>query len=351
MSNVDTHPATQKIAEPQQRMTKGEMLAPEAIETLQQRGLIRGDVPINVGSGAMSLDEMETVMNFAKMMATGAVGLKAHLRGQPGVCLRIVVQAKNWRLDPYFLADDSFVVNDTLAYGSKSIHSIVEKWAPLEGRLRFTFEGEGDKRVCVVTGRMMGEEAPFIWRSPEIGKIHPKNSPEWKNNPDKQLIYHTSRDWARIYCPDVLGNAYAADEIGEEYGAYRSRQIASSETGNSLADRLPKDESGFDSDGIATQLRSTVGAPAEPAEKPAAAAQEDAAEKPATHEAPAQPTDPTNEAEYTAYAEGWFERMPNREEAMARWDGEKETRAACRMSIKGRKALEKVLATKFPVQS
>jgi hypothetical protein len=75
-----------------------------------------------------------------------------------------------------------------------------------------------------------GETEPREWKSPKLGDRRPKpqtrrnrqtgeeytttsGSPLWESKPLVQLFYDTSRDWARIYCPDVTLGLYSRDEM------------------------------------------------------------------------------------------------------------------------------------------
>lgn len=178
--------------------------------------------------GGVLFQSMSEVLEFSKIMALSDKAVPPHLRGNPGACLRIVTQALEWRMSPFAVADKSYFVNDKIAYESQLVHAIIEQRAPLEGRLRHRYEGEGDERVCIVTGKVKGEVEPLEYRSPPFGKITPKNSPLWKAKPDLQHYYNTSRDFCRVYFPDVLLGIYSRDEIedaGEFTGSDRARDI------------------------------------------------------------------------------------------------------------------------------
>lgn len=241
---------------PPQRTTRSEIVqaGPQGLALMEERGLLAPNtVPMGQGRGGVRFDNMLHVMEFAKMMSTADIGVPKHFRGNPGLCLRVCVQADAWGFDPFAVADKAYSVSDRLGYESQLIHAVIERHAPLDGRLRHRFEGEGAQRVCVVTGYMIGEADPFEWRSPEIGKIKVKNSPEWTNNPDKQLYYHTSRDWARVYCPDVLLGVYSRDELDDtNFGPTRAREVQSD-----VAARLPGESTGpgFDPENISRTLR------------------------------------------------------------------------------------------------
>jgi hypothetical protein len=193
-------------------MSSGSLTKTELIESKIDRG-IANNVAISRQSGGVAFNSMGEVMEFAKMLAVSGQAVPAHCRLQAGICLGIVVQAIEWRMSPYAVANKSYVVNDRLAYESQLIHAVIEQRAPIVSRLRHEFSGSGDTRRCRVWATPRGEAEPLVYESPEFKTITPKNSPLWKSKPDLQLYYNTSRDWARAYFPDVILGVYAEDEL------------------------------------------------------------------------------------------------------------------------------------------
>lgn len=174
-----------------------------------------GATAVSDTAGGVLFQNMAEVMEFAKLMSLSQTAVPKHLRNNPGACLAVTVQAMEWRSSPFAVANKSYEVNDRIAYESQLIHAVVESRAPLRQRLRVKYEGEGDKRVCIISGHFKGEVDPVEYRSPEFAKIHPKNSPLWKSDPDQQQFYYSVRAFARRYCPDVLLGIYAEDELPE----------------------------------------------------------------------------------------------------------------------------------------
>jgi hypothetical protein len=167
---------------------------------------------ISIGAGGLQINDMRDVMEMAKLMAVSAQAVPKHLRGEPGMCLGICIQAIEWRLSPFAVANKSYVVNDRLVYESQIIHSVIEARAPLDGRLRCRYDGENGERTCTVIGRFKGEAQPHEYTSPKLKDIRVKNSPLWSADVDQQLWYYASRAWARKWCPDVLMGIYTPDE-------------------------------------------------------------------------------------------------------------------------------------------
>lgn len=343
-------------------LTRRDMAEPGALARFHEKGQISGDINMGVSRGGARFENMLQVMEFAKLMAMSDVAVPGFLRGNPGACLRIAIQADEWGFSPFAVADKSYAVaqkgGDTrIAYESQLVHAIIERRAPLDGRLRMEYTGEGPTRRCRVIGRMLGEAEPFIWDGPEFQNIKTKNSPEWFANADKQLWYHASRDWARVFCPDVLMGVYTRDELeGTELGPSRARDTSD------LATRLPSvGAGGYDSQGIRKTLASASGASSEekePKEPTKAEASQQApqeqettkdevvVDKPAVETPPAA-GEPTSGKEYLAFAEAWIEKATDIDNAEARWDGERDLRAKCKVSVSDRKSLEKKLNAKF----
>lgn len=187
-----------------------------AVVQAQRVSDMQRQVQISSAGGGLTFTNMEEVITFGKIMAQSDKAVPPHLRGNTGACIAVVLQAVEWRMSPYAVANKSYVVNDRISYESQLIHAVVEQRAPLEGRLRCRYVGEGDSRQCVVWGRVKGEADPFEYTSSKFKDITPKNSPLWKTKPDLQLFYNASRDWARMYFPDVILGVYADDEFEPE---------------------------------------------------------------------------------------------------------------------------------------
>lgn len=275
-----------------------------------------GEMVVSSELGGIRFQNMLEVFEFAKLMAIADKAVPEHLRANPGACLAVCIQALEWRMSPFAVGNKSYVVKDRIAYESQLIHAVIEARAPLQGRLRHDYQHEGEDRICVVTGWIKGEQDPFVWKSPPIGKITPKNSPEWRNNPDKQLYYHTVRDWCRVYCPDVLLGIYSRDELAH-VGPEDAKDASPR-----LLDRLPgrAGDAGF----MATHGQGE--AEGEPGAAAAAGLDRVVAED---------GKEPTNEAEYIAHATLWLRGVKTKKEAKDRWKAERKLRTACNVNLSG----------------
>lgn len=160
--------------------------------------------------------DMGQAMEFGKIMAVSGECIRPAFRNNVGACLALALQAWRDGGDPFAYANHAYIVNNQIAYEAKLVQAIVTTRAPLKGRLRTTYTGEGAKRRCKVIGYLRGDDEPFEYESPEVGTIKVKNSPLWQADPDQQLHYFSVRSWARRHVPEVLLGIYTPEEVQGE---------------------------------------------------------------------------------------------------------------------------------------
>lgn len=175
-----------------------------------------GAISVSDHMGGVMFRSVGDLMDFAKLMAVGGIAVRKHLRGNVGTCLAVCVQAVEWKVSPFALANKSYEVNDQLAYESQLVHAVIEARAPLQSRLRCEYTGEGPERRCTVKGLFKGEKEPHEYTTQQLKDIQPKNSPLWKTDPDQQLFYRATLMWARKWAPDVILGIYTDDETAPE---------------------------------------------------------------------------------------------------------------------------------------
>lgn len=179
---------------------------------------IAGGLQVSSQAGGVAFANAGQALEFAKMMAIGGVAIPKHLRGNPGACLAVVIQAIEWKLSPFAVANKSYSVNDRLAYESQLIQAVILQRAPIRGRFKVEYRGEGDQRICRVWAELQDGGEIVDYESPPFGKITPKNSPLWKSDPDQQHFYYSGRALCRRHFPDVLLGVYARDEVEDVAG-------------------------------------------------------------------------------------------------------------------------------------
>lgn len=173
---------------------------------------IAGGIEVSSKHG-MVITSMAQAMEFAKLMSVSRTAVPKHLRENPGACLAIAVQAFDWQINPFALANKSYEVNDRICYESALYQAVVTRRAPIKGRIKMQFDGDGENRTCRVWADLADGSGQVDYVSPKFGRILPKNSPLWKNDPDQQLFYFSVRAFSRRHFPDVMMGIYTVDEI------------------------------------------------------------------------------------------------------------------------------------------
>lgn len=221
---------------------------------------------------------MEQALAFANQMAQARL-LPAHLQKSPSDCLRVVLQAVRWQMDPFAVADKTSIIQNKLMYEGQLVSAVVNARGNLAKRLDYSYKGDGDARVLTVTGTIRGETEPRAIDLPfSLAKKINKNG-QMQINPDQQAAYIGARIWARRHMPELMLGVYAPDEIDEtEVG--EPRDVTGTGEQQKRADAPPRKKKGAN-----TVVEATV----EPV--PAALSTppptEVAAEKPATVSSPA----------------------------------------------------------------
>lgn len=189
---------------------------------------------------------MGEAMEVARLMAAGNF-IRPHLRGKPGDCLAVVMQANRWGMDPYAVGNKTYFVNDQMAYESQLVSAVINSSGVLEGRVHLEWEGEGNDLVCTATGKLKGDPLPKA-RRVAIKTITTRNSPLWKQDPEQQLGYYAQRAWVRLYAPEVLLGVYTPDELSGPHSMGGAGQMAGEGAGPLTAAMLEHQAAGDEHD-------------------------------------------------------------------------------------------------------
>lgn len=191
-------------------LSKGERIA-ERIDPNVTLALQTGD------HGELSFANLTQIMEVAKIVAIAKEAIPGHLRDNVGACLAICIQASEWQMSPFAVANKSYVVKDRMAFEAQLINAVILRRAPLASRFKIEYRGDGPTRRCKVSVKVKdGNDIEVVeYESPEIRNIPVQNSPLWKGDPDQQLFYYSSRAMCRRHFPDVLLGIYTPDEMAE----------------------------------------------------------------------------------------------------------------------------------------
>lgn len=216
---------------------KGEMIAPAT------------------SSAALILDvaSMDSIMRLAEFMAKGRATIPDHFKGSPADCAAVIMQAIQWRMNPYAVAQKTHIVNGALGYEAQLVNSAIQSSGVTVDRFNYEWFGPWEKiigktKVCEapakgkygdkdykkayqyrvpdyqmqdeeglgvrVSATLRGEHTPRVLELLLV-QASVRNSPLWATDPKQQLAYLAVKRWSRLYSPDVILGVYSQDELEE----------------------------------------------------------------------------------------------------------------------------------------
>lgn len=181
-------------------------------------------VTVGTAAAIFSPEGLNQLVRFADLMSQSKATVPAHLAGKPSDCLAVTMQAAQWGMNPFAVAQKTHVVNGTLGYEAQLVNAVVSSSNLLETRINYQWDGDWSKvsgkddksssLTVTVWATLKGESQP---RSLTISMAQAgvRNSPLWGQDPKQQLAYLCVKRWARLHAPDVLLGVYTPDELEE----------------------------------------------------------------------------------------------------------------------------------------
>jgi hypothetical protein len=205
----------------------------------------QGGAPAPMSPTAMLFDMsvFEAMDRMADIMASGRVSVPQHLRGNKADCFAICMQAAQWGMNPFAVAQKTHLSKGgQLGYEAQLINAVVCNLAPIEARPDYEFVGDWFKVLGKVEERksdkpdggkfysatyskadedglgviirctLRGEPKPREL-TVMMAQCYPRFSTQWATDPAQQICYVAIRKWARRHTPDVLLGVYSGDEL------------------------------------------------------------------------------------------------------------------------------------------
>lgn len=194
--------------------------------------------PLTASSMSVMMDDaaLNRVSHLAEIMASSKATIPVHLRSH-GDCFAVCLQSMQWGMNPFAVAQKTFLVNGTLGYEAQLVAAVINNSGLVTGRFKFHWDGPWEnvigkykeiqsKRVLASTSE--DEEGCYVEVSATLkGETEPtslklyltqartRNSTLWADDPKQQLAYLAQKRWARLYAPDVLLGVYTPDELSD----------------------------------------------------------------------------------------------------------------------------------------
>ena len=213
-------------------------------------------------SSALILDvaSMNSIMAMADMMAKGRSTIPTHLAGNASDCAAVIMQAMQWGMNPWAVAQKTHVVSGALGYEAQLVNAVIQSSGVTVDRFNYDWYGPWEKIVGKskvvdkpATGKYgdkdykkasqyrvadydLNDETGLgirVWATLK-GEIEPRelnlllvqasvrNSPLWATDPKQQLAYLAVKRWTRLYAPDVILGVYTPDEMDQ--GNHQAQQ-------------------------------------------------------------------------------------------------------------------------------
>ena len=179
---------------------------------------------------------------FSQVMATGRATVPSHFQGNEGDCLAVTMQAVQWGMNPFAVAQKTHVIGGVLGYEAQLVNAVITSMAPTKDRLHYEWGGNWEKIIGIFTTKQSQKGGTYqapgwkpedekglyckVWATLK-GEDEPReltifmqqatvrNSTLWASDPKQQLAYLATKRWARLYCPDVILGVYTRDELEE----------------------------------------------------------------------------------------------------------------------------------------
>lgn len=189
----------------------------------------------------MNNDAMDRMMTAAKMMASAKVTVPAHLRNSEGDCMAVIMQAAQWKMNPFAVAQKTHLSQSgQLGYEAQLINAVVVSCGAITGQPEFEFIGDWSKILgkvkemksekggkyyvtdydkskeeglgVICTATLRGEPEPRQI-TVMLTQCYPRFSTQWATDPQQQITYVAVRKFARRYAPGAILGVYEVDEL------------------------------------------------------------------------------------------------------------------------------------------
>ena len=203
---------------------------------------------ISASSAIFNVPMLNQLTAFANLMADSRVSVPDHLAGKPADCMAIVMQAMQWGMNPYAVAQKTHLVGGKLGYEAQLVNAVISSSDAVTGRFHYKYGGDwsrctGTKEITVKkrgkhnseytaterirawndadengvfvqVGAVLRGESQITWGEPVyLSSVVIRNSPLWVSNPKQQIAYLALKYWARLYTPDVILGVYTKEEL------------------------------------------------------------------------------------------------------------------------------------------
>lgn len=187
-------------------------------------------------------DSMNSMLRVADLMASSKVTIPAHLRNSPGDCMAVVMQAMQWGMNPFSIAQKTHLSQGgALGYEAQLINAVLVATGSVREEPEYEFLGDWSKILGKVEERKSDKGGKYYvagWNKADedglgvictavmrsgskrsitvmMSQCYPRFSTQWANDPQQQITYVAVRKFARRYAPGAILGVNTPDELAE----------------------------------------------------------------------------------------------------------------------------------------
>lgn len=185
-------------------------------------------------------DAMDKMMATARLMASSKVTIPQHLRNE-GDCLAVVLQGVQWGMNPFSIAQKTFLSPDgKLSYEAQLINAVIVGTGAIQGQPEYEFFGDWAKVIGKVAERKSDKGGKYYiatWNESDeeglgvivratlagetsprelhllLKQCYPRFSTQWATDPQQQICFAGVRKFARRYAPGAILGLYTPEEL------------------------------------------------------------------------------------------------------------------------------------------
>ncbi|WP_145548510.1 RecT family recombinase [Yersinia massiliensis] len=202
---------------------------------------------MSASNAIFNVQALAQLTAFANLMSDSTVTVPAHFVGKPADCMAVIMQAMQWGMNPYSVAQKTYLVGGVLGYEAQLVNAVVTSSNVIQGRFHYKYGGDWSKctktkettikksgkngsyevtqrvkdwsdsdedGLFICVGAQIRGEDEITWGEPVyLSSVGIRNSPLWATNPKQQIAYLAVKYWSRLYCPEVILGVYTPDEL------------------------------------------------------------------------------------------------------------------------------------------
>lgn len=121
---------------------------------------------ISASNAIFNVQALGQLTAFANLMADSQVTVPAHLAGKPADCMAIVMQAMQWGMNPYAVAQKTHLVNGVLGYEAQLVNAVIASSSAIHGRFHYRYGGDWER--CTRTQEITRDKNGKMGSTPSL---------------------------------------------------------------------------------------------------------------------------------------------------------------------------------------